>query len=291
LTSRNEGLLMGSRDAFDLVHAYKRKQMPDPGDSLEVDVRASGLWLSGLRVARSGDLAAVRASTGWRWTLAATGLTVRRAVTAGAQGQANFDANGAESYSAAAWRGDTSKSFGGFGHAGGRGVGLTFDAGLAWRGPGELLVNFSAVDLWSRIEVDGAATQTVRLSSQTLGTDAEGYLEYRPALTGRNQALTLRMRLEPKWSLSIESPLPLQVLGSTRIGVQWARMGSLDRPSVWWSVPLAVGWIGSVELDPRFDALGIGLSGPSLSLMLRAGADAGRRTRPMGGQLAWRWSH
>lgn len=295
LTSRNEGLLIGSRGAFDLVHAYKRRQTPDAGTSLQVDAQAGGLWLSGLRVARSGGTAGLMsagddgAPRGWRWTLAATGLTVRRAVTVEARGQAGFGAGGADNYGATAARSDTSKSFGGFGNAGARGAGFTLDAGLAWQGPGGLLVNLSAVDLWSQVEVDGATTQTVRLSSQTLGTDAQGFLDYRPALTGQNRAGTLRTRLERKWSLSVEGPLRLPALGPSRVGAQWARMGALERPTVWWSRPLAAGWTGILEADPRFDAVGIGLSTSSLGLTLRAGVDPERRFRVMGGQVAWRW--
>jgi len=294
LTSRTEGLLIGSRGAFDLVHAYKRKQIPSAGTSLQVDVQASGLWLSGLRVAHSGGTAGFaspgddRASGGWRWTLAATGLAVRRAVTAQARGQASFDAGAPDSFSATASRSDTSKSFGGFGNAGARGAGVSLDAGLAWQGRGGLLVNLSAVDLWSRVEIDGAATQTARLSSQTLGTDAQGYLDYRPALTGQNRAASLLARLARKWSLSVEGPLRVPALGLSRVGAQWARMGALNRPTVWWSHPLVAGWTGTLEADPRFDAVGIGLSGPSLALMLRAGIDPERRPRVIGGQVVWR---
>ena len=295
LTARTEGLLIGSRGAFDLVHAYKQKIVPPSGTSLEVDVRANGLWLTGVRVARSGGSANPGmwdphdAPSGWRWTLAATGLAVRRAVRADAFGQAAFDAAAGDRYSATASRSDSSKSFGGFGNAGARGAGVTLDAGLAWRSPGGMRFNVSAVDLWSRIGVDGAALQTARLSSQTISYDAQGYLAYQPALTGRNQAADVRTRLTRKWALSAELPVHLPLLGPSRVGAQWARMGPLERPTLWWSRPLAGRWVGTIEADPRFDAVGIGLSSASLGLMLRAGVGPDRQLRVMGGQVAWLW--
>ena len=290
---RSELLLTGSRGAFDLVHAYKRRAQPAPGTAFSARVVAQGAKTTGVRVARTwgaGPRQRMRGDhedAGWRWTLAATALSVHRSLAADLRGSASYGPGGPEAFEGTATRHDSSKQFGGFGNAGATGQGLSVDAGLSWGRIDGLRLNLSLVDVWSHLELAEVAAQSLRLASATLAYDADGYLVYRPALNGQNRSASLRTQLLRKSSLVADWPLNLPVLGEVRMGARWTRVGTLDMPALTLGRPLASGWVGMLELDPRFHAVGVGFASRSGALMLHTGGGVGARSHFRGVQVSW----
>ncbi len=292
----SEALLTGSRDAYDLVHAYKRRAEPAAGTTFDARVLAHGAQTTGVRLAHSGRFGWGRANevsaraAGWRWSLGATVLHVHRSLAAELRGSARYGAGGPEAFEGSATRHDSGKQFGGFGNAGAAGQGFSVDAGLSWRGAGGLAVDLSLVDVVSRLELDRVAAQTLALSSQVLSYDADGYLAYRPALTGRNSAARVRTELLRKTTLAVDRRVELPGLGDTRLGLRWVRIGSLDTAALTFGHSLCCGLSGVLEWDPRFQGIGLGLTGRAGALMLRTSVGSDTRSHVRGGQLTWAWT-
>ena len=297
-TLRSGILIDGSRGAFDAVFAYKQRSTPADGSRLVVDVQAQGLLWAGLRGARTWSLAAAGAP-GLQLTAAASLLSVRRLQQDAAQGVVAYSAAGGYAFDAGTLRQDSRRSFGGDGPPQSSGSGFSTDLGLHWQpASGWMAGGFatlSAVDVLSRLRVQGVATEQTTLSSATRSTDADGYLDYKPLALGRYSTSNLRLQASRKWSATLGvTPAALGASGlagllgpGALLGARWERLGTLNLPALWATLPLPVlpaGLALQLDADARFHTLGFGLAGRHGVLLLRSQSLRVGQSRAVGWQ-------
>ena len=296
-TARSDIVVQGSRGAFDLVHAYKQRATPADGSRYAADAQEQGVVWAGLRGARSwavGPAPGPGATPALQLTAAVTLLSVRRVQLADVQGAVTYSNGAGYGFDAHTQRSDSFKQFGGYGEARSTGRGFTTDVGLLWQPSAALFVNLSAVDVASRLRLQNLSTEAATLSSATRGTDAQGYLNYKPLATGRYSAGDGRLQLARKWSASAgwrldglnggasEGTAPAWLDG-TVLGARWEHIAGLNLPALWATWPLAPGWVLQLDADSRFRSLGVGVASPFASLLLRT------RSLPVGGASALGW--
>lgn len=275
---RGDLVVAGSRGSFDAVHAYKQRLTPSDGTVLDAQAKAQGVVWAGLRVARSWTLLSARSAdaAGLHLTAALTPLQVRRVRLTDVRGRVQYDTATGYGFDASTLQQASDRQFGGQGTRDATGSGVTTDLGLLWQPAPGWFANLSLVDAFSRLRIDGVATEAMQLSSSTRQLDARGYLDYQPLLTGRNSASDLRLRLARKWSATAGLPAASLWTGApagSLVGARWERIDGLDLPALWaaWPVTaLGPGWRLQLDAETRWRSLGIGLQGPQAALWLRS---------------------
>lgn len=285
--ARSEVVITGSRGAWDLVHLYKQRQTPVEGSEFSVQAQETGIVWAGLRVAQSWVLVP-GGDNGLQITGALSLLSVRKLQTLDAMGHVNFGASSGFGFDAQGTQQDTRRQFGGYGQRDTTGSGYTFDLGLMWRLSADTFVNLAVADVVSRLSVRAVATQQATVSSATAARDSQGYIEYRPLLTGRYAATDVRLQLNRKWSATFGVRLPGWIGGLTA-GVRWEQTAGIDLPALWASVPLSPGLQLQLDSETRFRSLGVGLRSEHGALMLRASSLPAGRSQALGG-YATLWS-
>ena len=274
-------LIKGSRGAFDLVHAYKQRQTPADGSEFALWARETGVVWAGLRGARTWVLRP-GSDPGLQLTAALTLVSVRRVQRVDASGQAQFNTGLGDSFDAQALRQDSHQQFGGQGRRDATGAGYTADLGLLWQPSAATFVNLSAVDLLSQLRVNGVSTQQNTLSSSTRSLDADGYLNYKPLLVGRNSSQRVDLKLSRKWSASVGTRIAWP-RADMLAGARWERIDDLDLPAVWAALPVTPGLLLQLDGEIRFRSIGLGLKSRHGALMLRT------RSLPVGQSHALGW--
>ena len=283
-TLRSDILISASRGAVDLVHAYKQKlKLPD-GSNLGVATRETGLTLAGLRVAHTWSFElAPRQSL--QVTGALTALSVQSVQRWDVRGRAGHTKADGYSLDARVLRQNSQKRFSGYGMNHPDGFGYTADLGVMWTPSDDSFVNISAVDLFSRASFSGVATQNAKASTSTKSTDAQGYVEYKPLITGRYSSQRVALRLNPK--LGISGGVRVDWLGSgTQLGARLEHVANINIPSLWTVMPLTDGFSLQLEAETRFHSFGIGLLHRYGSLMLRTRSLNLGRSESLGVQAA-----
>ena len=267
-SARADIMIGAPRSTWDAVHLYKQRQTPTDGSAYTLDAHATGVIWAGVRGAHTWVLRP-GADHGLQLTAALTLLSARRVQQIDATGRVRFDAVDGYGFDVQAQRQDSYKQFGGYGSKEASGSGYTVDLGLLWQPTPSSFVNLSAVDLVSRVRVHGVSMQQATVSSSTGSVDADGYLNYRPLVSGRYAAVDVNTTLKRKWSASAGTRVDafgVQVLA----GARWERVGGLDLPAVWAALPVAPGLLLQVDAELRFRSIGVGLVSRHGSLMLRS---------------------
>jgi hypothetical protein len=130
--------------------------------------------------------------------------------------------------------------------------------------------------------VNGVSTQQNTLSSSTRSLDADGYLNYKPLLIGRNSSERIALKLNPKWSASVGTRIAWP-RADMLAGARWERIDDLDLPAVWAVLPVAPGLLLQLDGEIRFRSIGLGLKSRHGALMLRT------RSLPVGQSHALGW--
>ena len=289
LVGRSDFVIDGTRGAYDVVRADKRRTAPPTGSRLDAEVDETGVIWTGLRVAHTwspdgshaAGAPAPAAGSRWQFTGALTLLSVRRLQTLHARGQVGFDGS-TYAFDASGTRRDSFREFEGYGRPQTTGAGVSADFGVAWRPAAGTVVNLSVVDALSALRVGGVATQEVNASSVTTSVGTDGYLTARPLLSGRYSAASVRLRLAPKVSLlaghTFEAPW-----GATLAGVRVEHIAGLTLPAVWSVVPLGYGVGLQLDAEARFRSFGVGLVGRYGGVFVRT------RSLPIAGTRALGW--
>lgn len=282
---RSDLLISGPRSSFDLVHAFKQRLTPPGGSQFELDVADAGAVWAGLRGAHTWTLGPA-SGDGLRLSAAFTLLSARRVQQVDVNGRVQYDAIDGYTIQAQALRQDSHQQFGGYGHKDATGGGYSADLGLLWQPSADTFVNVSAVDLFSRLKVNGVSTQQLTADSSTASLDANGYVNYAPLVTGRNESASVNMKLLRKWSASFGHRWSWAD-GEASAGGRWERIGRVDLPAVWADLPLWPGWQLQLDGELRFRTLGIGLRTGSGSLMLRTRSLPWGRSQGIGWQAGF----
>lgn len=283
-TLRSDIVISASRGAVDVVHAYKQKLKLSEGSNLEVSTHETSLALAGLRLAHTWSF-----EPGPRKSLQVTGaltvLSVRSVQIWDVSGRAGYTKAAGYSLNAQVLRHNSTKQFSGYGMNHPDGYGYTVDLGVMWTPTDYSFINVSAVDVFSRVNVSGVATQRASVSSSTKSTDAQGYVEYKPLISGRYSSQRVGLRLNPKWGVS--GGVRVDWLGSgTQLGARLEHVANINIPSLWAVLPLAAGFGLQLEAETHFHSFGVGLQHRYGSLMLRTSSLALGRSETLGLQAA-----
>lgn len=283
-TLRSDILISASRGAVDVVHAYKQKLKLPEGSNLGVSTHQTSLALAGLRVARTWSFEPGPGQS-LQVTGALTVLSVRSVQIWDVSGRAGYTKADGYSLNAQVLRHNSTKQFSGYGMNHPDGYGYTADLGVMWTPTEYSFINVSAVDIFSRVNVSGVATQHASVSSSTKSTDAQGYVEYKPLISGRYSSQRVGLRLNPKWGVS--GGVRVDWLGSgTQLGARLEHVANINIPSLWAVLPLAAGFGLQLDAETRFHSFGVGLQHRYGSLMLRTSSLALGRSETLGLQAA-----
>ena len=282
---RSDIAVVGSRGAFDVVHAYKQKREPASGSEFNLDATEQGVIWAGLRGARTWVLKP-GTEHGLQLTTALTLLSVRRIQLTDVSGSVRFNSASGFDFNAHTTRQDSHVRFGGYGNEGAVGSGYTTDIGLLWQPSTSSFVNLSISDAASSLKVKQVATEKMTASSTTRLFDSDGYLDYHPLLTGRDSAQDVSLRLVRKTSLSAGARIDFTSTTSAVVGARWEQIAGIHIPSVWAAVPVSNGLALQLDADTRFKSLGVGINGPHGSVMLRSQSTSVSASRALGWQAS-----
>jgi len=281
---RSDILVSASRGAVDAVHAYRQKLTLPEGSDVPVDTRQINLTMGGLRVARTWAFEPAPRQT-LQFTGALTALSVQDVQLWNVGGRVGYTNADGYKLNSTFQRQDSRKQFYGYGSDHPTGYGYTADLGVMWTPTETSFINVSAVDLFSRVNVDGVATQRAKASSSTKTTDAEGYVEYQPLISGRYSSERVDLSLDPM--LGISGGMRVDWLGrGTLVGARFEHIANINIPSIWAVLPLAAGFGLQLEAETRFHTFGIGLNHRYGSLMLRTSSLSINQSEALGVQAA-----
>jgi hypothetical protein len=147
-----------------------------------------------------------------------------------------------------------------------------------------LTLNVKIDDLWSRMRWRNLPVTRQTINSDVAGTDSEGFLNYRPLLSGRNQQVDETMTL-PRYGaaeLSYRS-------GAWRYAAQVERFTGVTIPT--FSAARQFAWgVVSARIETRFHTFGLGYQYGSFRLLLQADAIDQDRAKAQAVQLGYsRW--
>lgn len=262
---RRETFIVMNRDTADLMRLYKTRGSTVAGHAFNVRAEYRGVEMSGLRVARAwhGRIGEGR----WSGGLAVSLLQARRGRDGNVAG--SFEALGAGNYRyrmayAEAWH-DRTFPFQPPGTA--RATGYATDLGLAWEHEGRRVYAI-ANDVLGRLAWRDLPSTVASLANAGLTTtDANGYIDFQPAMSGRNALLGPRWRLPVRWSIG----------GSA----DWGRLtahASLTGQRGEYFPTLGLGWTCSADMavladvDTRFGTVGARLRWGTLDIGARTEA-------------------
>ncbi len=264
---RSDILFSASRGAVDVVHVYKQKLKLPEGSDVAVATQETGLIFAGLRVAHTWIFESAPGQS-LQATGALTALSVQSVQHWDVSGRAGYTNADGYSLNAQVLRQNSRKQFSGYGMNHPDGYGYTADLGVMWTPTEHSFINVSAVDLFSQVNVRGVAAQRAKVSSSTKSTDAQGYVEYKPLVSGRYSSERVGLRLNPK--LGVSGGVRVDWLDTRALlGARLEHVANINIPSLWAVLPLSAGFSLQFEAETRFHSFGLGLHHRYGSLMLR----------------------
>ena len=257
---RQEGSLVTNRDTLDFYHAAQQSLRPDGARAYTFDAQFKSWSAAGLRVARTFALEPKGAA-----------LTVSGALYAHPRNR-DIDVNGKIDYrpvdqygiNAQYRESDTHYRYPFMQKKDQTFSGASVSMALQWPLGERVTANLALNDLWSRMRWSNLPAVTKNLNSEVTNVDQDGYVNYRPLLSGQNSLI------DKSGSINMSSAASL----SYRLD-QWRMKVGLDRiegttiPAVTATYGFAWGALtGSYET--RFKTFGIGYDHGPFRLHLRA---------------------
>lgn len=261
LEARHEASLDTDRETLELVRLYKQKTDPASDTRFNARVRFVGWSAHGLRVGHAFDGPAILGRTP-RIRISGAYYTkprLRENEVAGSvaysQGEYSFNASQTDAnnrYVYPFMRHTPSAS--------GASLSVAMDLPLTE----SLSLKLKFEDLWSRIKWDNLPVMQRTINSDVTGRDAEGYINYRPLLSGMNRQV----------SRNFSIPRANSAMLSYRSGA-WGAAAHVER---WSGVTIPTlsltrhyGW-GNVtaNVETRFKTVGLGMELGKFRLMVQA---------------------
>ncbi|MBI3041681.1 MAG: hypothetical protein HYY78_02515 [Betaproteobacteria bacterium] len=257
---RRDVVIDTNRDTLDLLY-LERNDLPIPvGRRFALQLEADSLEAEGVRIDRAFELHRSGRSGLW----ASLGLSLLRGSRARSGGLAGgITASAANTFSFdAAWIDrNTRKTFPFITPGSPEGSGYALDAALEFVWAEHNRVLLSVEDLLSRIAWRDVPATEARASSNTAARDAQGFVVYLPAVSGRNRRLDYTQRLDRKSTVHYS-----REFGPLSVGAGALVVRSIAIPRLSLDYRLGGAWRVSAEYDFRFGSVGAGLRYKWLSL-------------------------
>ena len=260
LEYRLEGTLTANRDTLDFYHSYQQRLRPDGARAYALDAQFRSWSAAGLRVARTFAL-----------DRAGAALTVSGALYAhprkrdiDATGKADYRPLDDYGFDAQYRESDTRYRYPFMQELSQTSSGASVSMALQWPLGERVTAKLALNDLWSRMRWANLPAVTKAINSDVTSVDRDGYVNYRPLLSGQNS------RIDKNGSIGMSSSASLKYqLERWTMKVGMDRIEGTTIPAVAASYGSQWGaFTGSYET--RFKTVGIGYDHGPFRLHLRA---------------------
>ena len=271
--SRAEALVQANRDTADLVQQYNKRQGYDTGRSYAINYQIKGFEAGGARLSKSLPF-----NLGSQWALdlgfGVSYLQGKSLKLEAATGQVltinakDFDATVSTNKTDS---GINVRDLDQFNAPYGRlaspsGQGYALDAGLVLRRQDSAIsAELAVADLAGRMDWRNVPNNATAYNSATKYYDADGYVNFNPAVTGRSSYQNVSQNLDPKVWLALNydlDALELQAASSYTAGLWFPQVGI--------KYNLGPKWALKADYDFRFSTFGLSLQNQWLRLGVRA---------------------
>lgn len=259
---RREALIGSGRETTDLLRLYKSHSPATPGQSFVVDMDFQAYDATGWRINKA-----------WRWNLADREATIgigysrlegRRVRAGTATGSMTSLSAGNYGYAISFDDADTRKTYPFQTPGLPEGQGEAWDMGLSLKDASGQRLYLIANDLGARIRWRDIPSTLATANTGVTSTDADGYIVYAPALSGRNFRRDFTQNLPHRWVAGAEVPWQnFTLLGAL------SRQENINFPMVGVAWAFAEKWRLQGDYDLRFGSIGLKLTSPITYLALR----------------------
>ena len=260
---RQEALVDSSLQTTDLYHLYQTHTQAPAGKLYAIDMNLQAFTATGLRVDKA-----------WSWNLADGSMLVlgagysilqgHRVRTESANGLVTNLGAGKYSYALDLNDADTRKTYPYQTAGQPEGHGDAWDLGLAYQNAYGLHLDLLANDLLANIRWHDIPSSISKANTAVTSTDANGYIIYAPALSGRNYRSNYTQTLPMRYAASATLPWrDFSVFGS------WTRLQGYNFPLAGATWAYAENWRLQADYDVRFGSTGLKLISPIAFIALR----------------------
>ena len=228
---RQSATLVANEGAVSVIQDVSTPGAPAQSYDRPVKLRMSGFVGAGLAFDKAGVLSNGR----WTWQSGVQVLSLRRFIARDLAGRAAFDeASGSYTLEAQSGHADDRLRFPFQRPFDSTGWGLLFSGGLNWQASDQARLSLSVEDL-GRLQWSGLPQDDMSVSTNTSQVDQDGYLVYRPLVSGRysqeryttKSVATWRAGIEWRWAPAWHAVVNVRrVDGFARLlpytGAQWA---------------------------------------------------------------------
>ena len=261
---RTELLIESGREMTELIRLYKTRETASPGQAYDVALNYAGYEAKGWRLDKA-----------WRWNTGAghdlgfgmgySLLEGSRVRTGSAQGALTSQGSGNYAYAVRMDDAYTGKTYPFQTPGSPGGSGGSVDVGLDWKLPQGVRFEWIANDLLGRMRWHDVPGTVANAGTGVTSTDANGYINYVPALSGRNARREFTQKLPSRWGLSAEVPWRnFYALGS------YSHLQHTSFPLLGLGWKFLEGWRVQADYDLRLKTYGFKLAGSRAFIALRA---------------------
>lgn len=229
--ARQSATLVANGGAVSVIQDVSSPGPPAQSYDRPVKLRMSGFVGAGLAFDTSGLLPGGQ----WSWQSGVQVLSLRRFIARDLRGRAAFDeASGIYALQAQSGQADDRLKFPFQQSFDSSGWGLLFNGGLSWQASEQARLSLSIEDL-GRLQWSGLPQDDMNVSTNTSQVDQDGYLVYRPLVSGRYSQTRYTTKSVATWRAGAEwqwAPAWLAVVQVRRMdgfepwlpytGAQWA---------------------------------------------------------------------
>jgi hypothetical protein len=281
---RQEALIDSSRSTTDLYRLYKSLNQAASGQMYVVDASYQAFAATGLRLDKA-----------WRWKIAENNelalgvgysrLEGHRVKTESANGIVTSLGAGKYSYALKLNDSDTRKTYPYQTSVQQKGDGDAWDLGLSFKTDNGPRFDLLANDILANIRWRDVPSSIATANTGVTSTDANGYIVYAPALSGRNFSRNFTQPLPTRYAASAALPWrEFSVFGSL------TRQQGISFPMAGATWAYAENWRLQADFDTRFGSAGLKLTGPLAFLALRTSQWNLSETRAYGLSAGMHWA-
>lgn len=260
---RQQGVLDASQDTVEFYHLYKQREHPQQARGFDINSQFSAWSAIGFRLAHTFALFGSRNNSPLLM-LSGTYYGRPRVREVAIQGQVQYQDNDVYSFNAEMLESNTRYRYPFMPDAPQTGSGASVSLALAWPLTEQLSTRLTINDLWSRMRWSNVASKQEQLGSQASSYDKDGYVNYRPLLTGQDSLVNLQRGIGASGAVSV----------SYRFGL-WSASTGLDYlegetvPIV--SARYQSSWGNiSASYEHRFGTIGLGYDAGPVRVHLRS---------------------
>lgn len=277
--ARQEATLRTDRETLEIVRLYKQRQDPEGLQTFNANVRYKNWFAHGIRVGHhidgpriAGRPVRALVSAAWYADGRYRQNDVKGSVTHLGGGEYGFDATELDIDSQARL-----PFLDGTPDVSGLSISLAAEIPLSEA----FTLNVKVDDLWSRMRWRNLPVTRQTINSDVKDTDANGYVNYRPLLSGRNALVDSSLDI-PRYA-SAELTYDR---GAWRYGAQVQHFAGINIPT--FSATRRFGW-GTVtaRVETRFHSIGLGYALGDFRVLLQTDAIDQDKAKAQAIQLSW----